>query len=292
MSNKSSQVSRKTVTSPGSARRSKRLLRNLKTPPIPLPSMSPDVEDVSITPNQKKKNRKVEYIKFKWVDGKKMNFEVNVPEYEFYTQQEHVLTPVEYFKRFFSDDLFEVIVEQTNLYSVTKSGRSINLTVNELQDFLSIELWMGVAKLPAYTDYWSNLMSYEKVSNIMPLNKYQKILKNLHFNNNDEYNEDDQFYKVKPIIDIIRRNCLNQEQGKRFSIDEMMVPYKGKKAGSRRQYVKSKPKKWGFKLFVRSGINGIVYDFFPYCGENTFNDYHFSEYENKFLDLDQKLSLH
>jgi len=49
MPNISSQVSRKTVVSPGSARRSKHLLRNLKTPPIPLPSMSPDIEDVSIT---------------------------------------------------------------------------------------------------------------------------------------------------------------------------------------------------------------------------------------------------
>ncbi|KAF0707461.1 piggyBac transposable element-derived protein 3-like, partial [Aphis craccivora] len=176
-----------------------------------------------------KTNRKIDHMKFNWVAGKKMNFEVNVPEYEFHTQQDHVLTPVEYLKKNFSDDLFELIVEQTNLYSVAKSGKSINLTVNELQDFLSIELWMGVSKLPTYTDYWSHLMSYEK---------------------------------VRPLIDIIRQNCLNQEQGKRFSIDEMMVPYKGKKAGSRRQYIKSKPKKWGFKFFVRSGINGLVYDFF------------------------------
>jgi len=253
--------------------------------------MSPDIENINILPNQRKKIRKIDHMQFNWVAGKKMNFEVNVPEYEFYTQHDHVLTPVEYFKSFFSDDLFELIVEQTNLYSVAKSGKSINLTVNELQDFLSIELWMGVAKLPAYTDYWSHLMSYEKVSNIMPLKKYQKILKNIHFNNNAEYNENDKFYKVRPLIDIIRRNCLNQEQGKRFSIDEMMVPYKGKKAGSRRQYIKSKPKKWGFKFFVCSGINSLVYDFFPYCGENTFNNYNFSDYEEKFFGLGPKVIL-
>lgn len=212
MNNISSSVSKKkTVLSSESARRSKRLLRNVETPPIPLPCMSPDIENINILPNQRKTIRKIDHMQFNWVAGKKMNFEVNVPEYEFYTQHDHVLTPVEYFKSFFSDDLFELIVEQTNLYSVAKSGKSINLTVNELQDFLSIELWMGVAKLPAYTDYWSHLMSYEKVSNIMPLKKYQKILKNIHFNNNAEYNENDKFYKVRPLIDIIRRNCLNQE---------------------------------------------------------------------------------
>jgi len=62
-----------------------------------------------------KKNRQIDHMKFNWVGGKKMNFEVNIPEYEFYTQQDHVLTPVEYFICFFSDDLFELIIEQTNL---------------------------------------------------------------------------------------------------------------------------------------------------------------------------------
>lgn len=153
---------------------------------------------------------------------------------------------------------------------------------------------MGVVKLPAYTDYWSNLMGYEKVSNIIPLKKYQNILKNIHFNNNDEYNERDRFYKVQPLINIICRNCLNREQGKCFSIDEMMIPYKGKKAGSRRQFIKSKPKKLGFKFFVRSGINRLIYNFIPYCGESTFDNFdnfHFSEYEDKFFELGPKVIL-
>lgn len=59
----------------------------------------------------------------------------------------------------------------------------------------------------------------------MPLKKYQKILRNLHFNNNDDYDENDRFYKVRPLINIICRNCLSQEQGNRN---------KGKKAGTRR----------------------------------------------------------
>lgn len=75
-------------------------------------------------------------MKFDWVNGKKMYFEVIVPDYEFYTKQDRVLTPFEYFKCFYSDDLFE----QTNLYSVQKNGKSINFTVNVLQDFSSIEL--------------------------------------------------------------------------------------------------------------------------------------------------------
>lgn len=56
----------------------------------------------------------------------------------------------------------------------------------------------------------------------------------------------------------------------RFSIDEMIVPYKGKKVGNRKQYIKNKPRKWGFKIFVRAGTTGFVYDFLIYGGEDTF----------------------
>jgi len=86
------------------------------------------------------------------------------------------LTPFEYFDKFFSEYLFQHIKEQTNLYTFQKEAKAINITDDDLKDFLSIELWMGVAKLPAYTDYWSHLMGYEKVSKIMSLKKYQKIL--------------------------------------------------------------------------------------------------------------------
>lgn len=48
----------------------------------------------------------------------------------------------------------------------------------------------------------------------------------------------------------------------------MMVSYKGKKVGSRQQYMPKKQTKWGFKLFVRAGNSGIVYDFFAYDGAN------------------------
>ena len=52
------------------------------------------------------------------------------------------------------------------------------------------------------------------------------------------------------------------ESENKFLIDEMMLPYKGKKAGSLRQYLPSKAKKWGFKIFVRAGV---------YTGKSTFD---------------------
>jgi len=79
------------------------------------------------------------------------------------------------------------------------------------------------------------------------------------------------------------------EHETRFSVDEMMIPYKGVKAGSRRQYIKNKPKKWGFKFFVRAGVSGMVYDFFPYAGETTFVGRHFTKWEEKYFGIGQKV---
>jgi hypothetical protein len=43
-----------------------------------------------------------------------------------------------------------------------------------------------------------------------------------------------------------------------------------------------KPKKWGFKMFVRADVSGIVYDFFVYAGASTFNNIDFTEREDSF----------
>ena len=61
----------------------------------------------------------------------------------------------------------------------------------------------------------------------------------------------------------------------------MMIPYKGTKASNLRQYLPKKPKKRGFKLFVRSGMSGFVYDFFMYMGGSTFENIDFSPEEEE-----------
>ncbi|XP_047103582.1 piggyBac transposable element-derived protein 3-like [Schistocerca piceifrons] len=51
-----------------------------------------------------------------------------------------------------------------------------------------------------------------------------------------------------------------------------MVPYNGTRAGNLRQYIQNKPHKWGFKIFVRAGVSGVVYDFLPYTGKGMITD--------------------
>ena len=78
-------------------------------------------------------------------------------------------------------------------------------------------------------------------------------------------------------VNIVQITKFSVEEEKQYSIDEMMIPYKGTRAGSRRQYIQKKPTKWDFKVFVRCGVSGIVYDFIIYAEDDTFTNYTFSD---------------
>ncbi|CAH2101307.1 unnamed protein product [Euphydryas editha] len=208
-----------------------------------------------------------------------------------FSQPERIRSPIEYFKLFFTDKIIRKIREQSTLYAFQTSTKNIALSIQDIQDFLAIELLMGIIQLPAYSDYWSSKTRIEQVAQIMSLKKYELIRRYLHFNNNENIeNSSDRYFKIRPLVEAIRKNCNKIEEESRMSIDEMMIPYKGKKAGNLRQYVKPKPKKWGYKLFVRSGVSGFVYDFLLYGGESTFQGITFKTKE-KSMGLGAKVIL-
>lgn len=99
---------------------------------------------------------------------------------------------------------------------------------------------MGIIKMPSYRDYCSKDFRYALIADIMPLKKYEQIRRFLHFVDNTEVT-DDRYFKLRPLLEKVRRNCLQFEEECDFSIDEMMVAYKGTRAGNRRQYMPKKP---------------------------------------------------
>lgn len=74
---------------------------------------------------------------------------------EDWTDDPEVKSPLHYFSEFFSPDIIKDIVEQTNLYSVALTGKSINVTEEVIRDFLAIEILMWIVEgiLPSHFDY-------------------------------------------------------------------------------------------------------------------------------------------
>lgn len=94
----------------------------------------------------------------------------------------------------------------------------------------------------------------------------------IHFQDNATSDPDqDCLFKVRAVLEHMRKRILEIESENQFSIDEMMVPHKGIKAGSLRQYLPSQPHHWGFKIFVCAGVSGMVCNFLVYTGKSTFS---------------------
>lgn len=220
--------------------------------------------------------KKIE-LKFNWSYGRFLHRADLDPD-TFESPLPDIKNPLNYFIDFFSEDLFVTICQNSNMYSLQTTGRSINLTIEELRSFLAIKIIMGIVSMPSYLDYWCANTRFPLVADVMPLKRYQVIRRYLHFVDNNEANNDP-YFKIRPIMETIRQNCLKTEEETRFSIDEMVIPYKGTKAGKKRQYNPRKPRKWGFKNLVRAGASGIIYDFFMYAGNDTFEESNFTAEE-------------
>ena len=182
------------------------------------------------------------------------------------------LSTLEYFSSFFPDDLVDAIVQNTNLYSVQCKGKSVNTNSKEIKTFIGINMLMGIVKLPQYFDYWSNTLRYPAIADVMSRNRFSELRRYLHFvDNNSEHDKEDKLFKIRPIIEAVRNQCIKIEPEEFQSVDEQIIPSKTRFTKIR-QYNPKKPKKWGFKNLVRAGSSGFMYDFYLYSGKETTNN--------------------
>ena len=189
-----------------------------------------------------------------------------------FTTPQEIGTPLYYFKQFVDDEMINNLKHQTNLYSVEKTGSSLNVTANEIEQFIGIHIMTGIVKVPSYRKYWANATRIATIADVMPRNRFDKLRSFIHVNDNTnmlQRNEPgyDKLFKVRPFINSLRKNLSVVEQEEYSAVDEMVIPFKGH--NSLKQYIKNKPHKWGIKVFARAGASGFCYDFEIYVGKGT-----------------------
>ena len=77
------------------------------------------------------------------------------------------LNPIEYFKCFFDDELIDDLVQETNLYSLQKTGSSIKVGHDEMEQYLGILIYMAIIKLPNVRMYWSTGTRIPGIADVM-----------------------------------------------------------------------------------------------------------------------------
>eukprot|EP00102_Acyrthosiphon_pisum_P021760 XP_016658970.1 PREDICTED: piggyBac transposable element-derived protein 3-like isoform X2 [Acyrthosiphon pisum] len=179
-------------------------------------------------------------------------------------------TPLDYFLKYFPESEFENMANYTNTYA-EQIGRLNWKPTNskEMKIFVGIHLYMGVLNLPRIRMYWEQKSRINTIADNMTRNRFFELRFNFHVidNNTIPTNNTDRFIKVRPLYDLLKKICNELPVEKNISVDEQMVPFKGKL--SAKQYMRGKPNPWGIKLFLLCGEDGLVYNFIIYQGSTT-----------------------
>ena len=164
--------------------------------------------------------------------------------------------------------LLELLVDQSNLYA-QQNGREFKTNIDEMKAFLGINYFMTINKLPTIKSYWEcgEYVGNPGIRNVMARTRFEQILRNLHFADNQKDEKIDKAYKVRSIIKHLNdsfSSCVSNDSTQ--SVDEHMVKFRGR--SSMRQYLKNKPIKWGFKFWYRcASKTGYLYQFDLYLGK-------------------------
>ncbi|KAK9530197.1 hypothetical protein VZT92_011717 [Zoarces viviparus] len=113
--------------------------------------------------------------------------------------------------------------------------------------------------------FWNKVCQVSQVADTMILNRWEAIKKALYFNNNEERQEEnDPIYKIRPLITHLTSKLTSIPMSENLAVDEQMIPFKGR--NRIKQYLPSKPKKWGYKILVLAGSDGVPHNFEIYTG--------------------------
>ena len=226
-------------------------------------------------------------------------------------------TPFEYLRLYFSDEIVDAIVVETNRYAdqyITRNVIPPHSSVrnwvptsrDEMLSFLGLCLLMGLVYKPRLSMYWSGDEIYRTpvFGQVMARDRFLLILRFLHCNDNDATDVRnpyrDRLHKIRPVISMLRSNCASVCQpGRDLCVDESLVLYKGRLAF--KQFIRSKRARFGIKMFELCTSNGILLDFIVYHRKTraellkiTGHDFLFSEQipltlMEKYLDKGHRL---
>nr|XP_055074467.1 piggyBac transposable element-derived protein 4-like [Misgurnus anguillicaudatus] len=211
--------------------------------------------------------------------------------------------PLQYFELFFTSSIIQTIVDNSNAYGLQMYGsgkRWRKISVQDLKSFLAMVIYMGLVKCCSHSDYWktSDLYRLPFPARIMSFKKFIAISKTLHLSDpkvdaeNDQKkgtDEYDRLSRIKPLYEDIREACRSSFQPfQNISIDERMVASKAR--SGLKQYMKNKPTKWGYKLYVLAdSSSGYTWDFFVYEGKTISKQGKGIGYESVMALADEKL---
>ena len=182
------------------------------------------------------------------------------------------LSPEEIFSLFFTDDLLDVIVNQTILYARQKNDHSFHIDKETVKKFIGILITSGFNTRPQEKNYWEKdpIVACPVIADTLPRERFKQIKRYFHFVDNSSIppNNTDKMFKLRPLLNTLR-DKYNQfgQFFQNLCVDEQMIPYFGNH--SCKQFIHGKPVRFGYKVWMLCSHNGYCFNFDIYCGKET-----------------------
>jgi DNA excision repair protein ERCC-6 len=181
------------------------------------------------------------------------------------------LSPYELWKQIFDEKIMRLILKETRRYASRDKGDfAFTISETDLENFLGILLLSGYHTVPSERDYWANHpdLHVPVVAAAMSRDHFLKIKQHLHLANNQKLEQGNKVAKVSRLYGLLNESLL--QVGifhTNLSVDECMIPYFGRH--SSKQFIRGKPIRFGFKLWVLAADDGFPYKLEIYTGRQN-----------------------
>lgn len=153
------------------------------------------------------------------------------------------ITPLEVFDLFVDNDVYDLIVQETNRFTeqlkidkqnqkYARIHRWFPTNREEIKRFLILTVWMGLVPIGNVKDYWatnSTVYNFEYPKSIMPRNRYQLLLSVIHFNDNRTIQRDNRLGKIEKLLALLQTKFQTiYTPDENIVIDESLVPWRGR----------------------------------------------------------------
>eukprot|EP00063_Salmo_salar_P044688 XP_014019523.1 PREDICTED: piggyBac transposable element-derived protein 4-like [Salmo salar] len=186
-------------------------------------------------------------------------------------------TPLQLFQLYFTTSVLGTLIGNTD--KKQQGGRKMSwkpVTMADMLNYMSLVIYMGLVQLSRLFDNWSKspLYRFEFPTSIVGENRFLAINCALHMSDPQKENDQkkgaagyDCLARVKPLYHDMVEACKTYYQpAQNLYIVERMVASKTRIG--LKQYMKNKPTKWGYKLFVLANSeSAYTWNFFIYEGK-------------------------
>jgi len=222
-------------------------------------------------PSQKKLKRTHNRDRI-WKKVKPSIFGMSVPDFfspDMKVLPDNCTTPYDYFNLFLDDEFVEQIMTVSKIYCVRKNRPEVQvkLTPDNYRVSVAIMFLTGYLTPSNKRMFWEQREDTENlfVRNAMSRNTFFEMMANTYFVETVDPDPKDTYWKVRPLFDHLNKTAKQWvTQSERLSVDEAIIKYFG--PHPLKQFIRGKPHRFGYKVWVLATAEGELLACQPYAG--------------------------